>query len=186
MTQYYKIINIPELDKISQEVDATLGQLVTGAPDLKQVYTFNIIDTARLLDLVPSLAKWLDIVGLKNNLLYAGLPCTAPHSNGSIHTDGKCTESINLPVYNCNDGYSVWYDAIQMGSIAESVSGKSTCRAAEYVPYLHAGAVELARISNKHPIWFNTAVPHRGVNLSNRPRIILTLRFNCPIKVDAL
>lgn len=186
MTQYYKIINIPELKKISQEVDAALGQLVTGAPDLKAVYTFNIINTTQLLELAPSLAEWLDTVGLKNNLLYAGLPCTAPHSNGSIHTDGKCTEAINLPVYNCNDGYSVWYDAIQIGGIAESLSGKSTAQAAEYVPYLHAGAVELDRVSNKHPIWFNTAVPHRGINASNRPRIILTLRFDCPIDVDAL
>jgi hypothetical protein len=186
MTQYYKIINIPELDKISHEVDVALGQLVTGAPDLKEVYTFNIINTTQLLDLAPSLAKWLDAVGLRYNLLYAGLPCTAPHSNGSIHTDGKCTESINLPVYNCNDGYSVWYDAIQIGGIAESTSGKSTNQAAEYVPYSHAGAVELARISNKHPIWFNTAVPHRGVNFSGRPRIILTLRFNCPINIDTL
>lgn len=186
MTQYYKIIKIPDLDQISQEVDAALGQLITGAANLKAVYTFNIVNTVRLLELVPSLTRWLDTVGLKNNLLYAGLPCTAPHSNGSIHTDGKCTEAINLPVYNCEDGYSVWYNAEQMGSIAESASGKSSNQAAEYIPYMHAGAVELARVSNTHPIWFNTAVPHRGINTSNRPRIILTLRFDCPINVDTL
>lgn len=186
MTQYYKIINVPDIDKISQEVDAGLNQLVTGAADLKAVYTFNIINTTRLLELAPSLAAWLDTVGLKNNLLYAGLPCTAPHSNGSIHTDGKCVEAINFPVYNCNDGHSVWYDAEQMGNIAESTSGKSANQSAQYVPYLHAGAVELARVSNRYPIWFNTSIPHRGINNSSRPRIILTLRFDCSINLDTL
>lgn len=186
MTQYYKIINVPGVDQISQEVDAALGQLVTGPANLKAVYTFNIVNPSELLKLAPSLSAWLDTIGLKNNLLYAGLPCTAPYSNGRIHTDGKCVEAINLPVYNCEEGYSAWYDAEQMGNITESVSGKSTNQLAEYVPYLHQGATELDRVSNKYPIWFNTAVPHRGLNPSNRPRIILTLRFNCPIDVDTL
>jgi hypothetical protein len=186
MTQYYKIIDVSNLSKISYEVDSALGQLVTGATDLKSVYTFNIINTTHLLQLVPSLADWLNIIGLKNNLIYAGLPCIAPHSRGGIHIDGKCIEAINLPVYNCENGYSVWYHAERTGNIAESLSGKSTNQSAEYIPYLSADPVELARVSNKHPVWVNTAVPHCGINDSNRPRIILTLRFDCPINIDSL
>jgi hypothetical protein len=186
MHPYYKIISIPELAKISHEIDGALPQLITGAVDLKQVYSFNIIDTSRLLQLSPALTSWLDSVGLTSHLKYAGLPCTAPHSSGSIHTDGKCVEAINLPVYNCDQGYSIWYQASCIGTITESTSGKSTNQQAEYVPYSHADAVELSRVSNQHPIWFNTSIPHRGVNLSNRPRIILTLRFDCPIPIDTL
>ena len=186
MTQYYKIINVPDLFIISQEIDAVMDQLVTGPADLKVTYTFNIIDTTRLLELAPSLTAWLDKVGLKNNLLYAGLPCAAPHSSGYIHTDAKCTESINLPVYNCDAGYSAWYDARQIGGIVESTSGKSTNQSAEFIPYDKVGALELARVSNKYPIWFNNSIPHNGTNTSSQPRIILTLRFDCPIDVDAL
>lgn len=186
MMPYYTILNVPDLYKISQEVDAALTQLVTGAPDLKAVYTFNIINTTCLLELAPSLAAWLDTVGLKNNLLYAGLPCTAPRSIGYIHTDAKCSESINFPIYNCDGGYSAWYNAKPMNNITESTSGKSTDQLAEYILHARTGAVELARVSNKYPIWFNTSIPHNGTNTSDQPRIILTLRFDCPINVDAL
>jgi len=186
MIRYYTIINVPDLFIISQEIDAAIDQLVTGPADLKMVYTFNIIDTTRLLELAPSLTAWLDKVGLKNNLLYAGLPCAAPHSIGNIHTDAKCTESINLPVYNCDAGYSAWYNAKQISSITESTSGKSADRSAEFIPHRSSDAVELARVSNKYPIWFNNSIPHNGINTSDQPRIILTLRFDCPIDVDAL
>jgi hypothetical protein len=186
MTLYYKIINIPSVLEISQEVDAALRSLVTGAINLKQVSSFNIIDPIKLLNLCPTLCNWLDTVGLKDNLKYAGLPWTAPLSQGKIHTDGKCTEAINIPIYNCKNGYSVWYQANRIGNILETDSGKSTDQVAEFVPYSDLDAVELAKVSNQHPIWFNTSIPHRGVNLSDLPRIILTLRFDCPIPVDKL
>jgi hypothetical protein len=186
MTPYYTILNVLDLYVISREIDAVVDQLVTGPADLKEVYTFNIIDTTRLLELVPSLANWLDAVGLKNHLLYAGLPCIAPYSAGNIHTDAKCSESINFPVYNCDSGYSAWYNAKPKGDITENTSGKSTDQSAEYIPHKNEGAVELARVSNKYPIWFNNSIPHNGINTSHQPRIILTMRFDCPIDVDAL
>jgi hypothetical protein len=184
MHPYFKIINIAEVAKISNEVDLALPQLVTEIVDLKQVYTFNIIEIDRLLKLSPALTGWLDSIGLTTRLKYAGLPWAAPHSNGGIHTDVRCVEAINLPVYNCDQGYSAWYKAKCIGKIKESTRGKSTDRSVEYIPHLDADAVELIRVSNQHPIWFNTSIPHRGINLSNRPRIILTLRFDCPIPVD--
>lgn len=201
MLPYYKILTIPNLEQISHELDQALPELVTGRFDLKAVYSFNLVDVAQLLELAPALAAWLTAVGLKNNLLYAGFPWAAPSSMGVIHIDGKCSEAINFPVYNCERGYSVWYRANQAGSWAEAESGKSTNsldQRAEYVPYalprqrLHltqimtADSPELARVSTQHPIWFNTHIPHRGINFSDRPRIILTMRFDCPINLDTL
>lgn len=201
MQPYYKIITVPDLEQITQELDQALPELVTGKFDIKAVYSFNIVDPKRLLELAPALAAWLDTIGLKNNLLYAGFPWAAPSSIGAIHNDGKCSEAINLPVYNCKKGYSVWYRADRAGGWSESESGKSTHspeQLAEYVPYalprqrLHltqimtANGPELARVSNLHPIWFNTHIPHCGINFSDQPRIILTMRFDCPINVDAL
>ena len=199
MLPYYKIITIPDLAQITQEVDRALPNLVTGKFNLKDVYSVSIVDTTHLLELAPTLAAWLDTIGLKNNLLYAGFPCAAPFSIGPIHSDGKCVESINLPVYNCERGYSVWYRANQIGKITTARSGNSTKdQRAEYVPYalprqrLHltqimtADGPELARVSNQHPVWYNTQIPHRGINFSDQPRIILTMRFDCPINIDAL
>ena len=180
MYPYYKIIDIPDIDNISHQVDLALPRLVVRPPDLKQVFSFNTIDTGLLLQLSPALKDWLDSIGLTTHLQYAGLPCAAPHSQGDIHTDGKSTEAINLPIYNCDQGYSVWYQSSCVDTTPESVNLSTG------IPHSHADAVELARVSNRHPIWFNTTIPHRGINMSSRPRIIMTLRFDCPIPIDTL
>ena len=199
MLPYYKILTIPNLEQISHELDQALPELVTGRFNLKTVYSFNIVDCAKLLELAPALVGWLTAVGLKNNLIAAGFPWAAPASVGALHTDGDNNESINLPVYNCERGYSVWYRARPSGPRTETGSGNSTKnQTSEYTPYalpkqrLHLTQIptadnpELARVSTQNPIWFNTGIPHIGINFSDRPRIILTMRFNCPLDVDAL
>jgi len=203
MLPYYKIITVPDLTQITQELDQALPELVTGQFDLKAVYSFNIIDVTKLLDLTPTLATWLDTVGLKNNLWLAGFPWAAPASVGALHIDGN--SAINFPVYNCERGYSVWYRAYPSGENKLSTSGKSVdltsprygTHRGEYMPCLltqrrhltrvmHDNGPELARVSNQYPIWFNTSIPHCGINFSDQPRIIFTMRFDCPLDVDAL
>jgi hypothetical protein len=199
MLPYYKIITVPDLDRITQELDQALPEF-----DLKAVYSFNIVDKARLLELAPALVAWLTAVGLKNNLVVAAIIWAAPASVGVVHTDVRSNtdllgEAINLPVYNCEKGHSAWYQADQGGSRIKATGENSSLdQIAEYVPYvlpvrrLHltrvmtAGNPELARVSNLHPIWFNTDIPHTGINTSDKPRIILSMRFNCPLDVDAL
>jgi hypothetical protein len=192
MLPYYKIIDVVNLARITRELDRALPKLVTGQVDLKAVYSFNTIDPARLLELAPALTAWLDTVGLKNNLSVAGFPCTAPNSKGTIHTDLRYKypdlpgEGINFPVYNCNQGHSIWYQASQASTATESTSGKSTNHAPMFASYLDTDAVELARVSNQYPVWFNTDIPHTGINASDKPRIILTMRFDCAINVALL
>lgn len=187
MLPFYKSLDIPNLAAISEQIDRALPELVTGKFNLKEVYSFNLIDVESLKKLSPALTQWLTDVELNNHLLYAGLPWTAPSSKGSIHSDGKCIEAINLPIYNCDQGWMIWYDAEQMGGVNHMPSGNSTKnQLAEYVPYKHSGATELARISSSQAAWVNTQIPHQGINLSNRPRIILTLRFDVPINLEKL
>jgi hypothetical protein len=207
MLPYYKILTVPNLEQISHELDQALPELVTGRFDLKAVYSFNMVDPALVLNLAPTLAAWLDTVGLKNNLNGAAFPWAAPASVGGVHTDLRPrypdlpSEAINFPVYNCERGYSVWCQANRDGAPSTAENGKSTDaldRSADYRPYalpkqrLHLTQIptadnpELARVSTQCPVWFNTGIPHRGINFSDRPRIILTMRFDCPINIDAL
>jgi hypothetical protein len=204
MLPYYKILTIPNLEQISHELDQALPELVTGRFDLKAVYSFNIVDCVKLLELAPALVSWLTNVGLKNNLNGAGFPWAAPASVGGVHTDPRIkypdlpNESINFPVYNCERGYSVWYRANQEGDPSTAENGKSADELGHYLPHalpkqrLHLTQImtadnpELARVSTQSPVWFNTGIPHRGINFSDQPRIILTMRFDCPINIDAL
>jgi hypothetical protein len=199
MLPYYKIITVPNLEQISYELDQAVPELVTGRCNLKAIYSFNLVDVTRLLELAPALATWLDTIGLKNNLWYAGFPWAAPSSTGPIHNDGNTKDAINLPVYNCKRGYSVWYQGRPSGEKQETTSGKSAdYHRAEYVPYelprqrlhltqvMHDNGPELARVSTQQPVWYNTRIPHCGINFSDQPRITLSMRFNCPLDVDAL
>ena len=200
MLPYYKIITVPNLEQISHELDQALPDLIVKRFNLKDIYSFNLVDVVKLLELAPALGNWLDTIGLKNNISFAGFPWAAPSSMGPIHTDGWIVDAINLPVYNCEKGYSVWYRGHQ--TVEEKIVHAGDVivnnHQAEYVPYalprqrLHltqvmtADGPELARVSNRYPVWYNTRIPHRGINFSDQPRITFTVRFNCPLDVDAL
>lgn len=213
MLPYYKIITVPDLAQITQELDQAVSELITRQFDIKAVYNFNVIDTSRLLELSPALTAWLTAVGLKNNLLFAALGCCMPAIETQLHDDGLCTEAINFPVYNCEKGYSVWcrsgldthqdyvkrWEAIEsekntIASIdrysreirSSTMYRHRTRQRLHLTDIMTADNPELARVSNQYPVWVNTNIPHYGINLSDKMRIILTMRFNCPINIDAL
>lgn len=187
MIPYYQPINVPNLSVISKQIDRALPDLVTGKFTLKEVYSINLIEIHLLKKFAPALNDWLFSIGLDQHLSYAALPWAAPHSKGPIHSDGKCIEAINLPVYNCEQGEMIWFDAEKMGDITAVPSNNSAkSQIAEFIPYKHNGAKELARVSSQIPAWVNTKIPHRGINFSDRPRIIITLRFDCPIDLKKI
>jgi len=184
MLPYFKVLQISNLEQISQEVRNNLTQLLPDSHT--RPYSFNLINEQDLLKISPTLAAWLKSVGLYNHLQYAGLPLVAPHTVGPLHMDGKCKEAINLPVFNCGVGYSSWHTSSTLsGEILPTTDGVHTSKKAEYVSCVDDG-VELVRLENAHAAWVNTALPHKGTNTGKNPRMIMTLRFDRDIDIDII
>lgn len=147
-------------------------------------YAFNLTDPKAVLTASPSLVSYLAEKNLLNNLIYVGMPHCPASSVGQIHVDGKCAEAINFPVLNCADSDYVWFDAkVKDTHFRQATLGHTaTSGIAEYRLCDADTAKEITRVSCAQPVWFNTHIPHCGVNRSLSSRVVATLRFN--VKLD--
>jgi hypothetical protein len=120
-------------------------------------------------------------VGLLDKLELAAIPLCPSFSAGSLHKDTAYPEALNLPVYNCHDSYFAWYDAELVDDTIRDIVLDETREdgTARYFLYKTETAKEIARVSCAQPIWFNTQIPHRGINNGHGPRVIATVRFSC-------
>lgn len=173
----FKAIHDPLLMKASAE----LTPLALDKVFAKREYAFNLIDHEQLIETSPSLEAYLKKIGLLDKLEFAAIPLCPPHTAGVLHKDMAYPEALNLPIYNCQDAYFAWYDAELVdntvrNTVLDDARKDGTAR---YMLYRADTAKEIARVSCTQPIWFNTQIPHRGVNDGNIPRVVATIRFSC-------
>lgn len=174
----------------------TDARLLAAGRELAQIglskvgngYAFNLTSHEQVLDGSPSLRAYLESKGLLGKVSFVGMPYCPPESKGMLHVDGKCAEAINFPVLNCDDADYIWFDAKIIDSeFRRTRAGQSTdSGVAEYRRCDSSGAKEIARSACAQPIWFNTHIPHCGVNRSAKPRVVATLRFSCALDLNAL
>lgn len=173
----FKPLHDPLLLKASME----LTPLALEKVFTKREYAFNLIDHDQLTETSPSLKAYLEKVNLLDKLEFAAIPLCPPHSAGLLHKDMAYPEALNLPIYNCQDAYFAWYDAQLVDDIVRNTVLDDSRKdgTAQYLEYYTHNAKEIARVPCTQPIWFNTQIPHRGVNDGNSPRVVATVRFSC-------
>ncbi len=177
MKPCFKALNDPLLLKASLE----LTPLALEKAFTKREYAFNLIEHDQMIEVSPSLEAYLAKIGLLDKLEFAAIPLCPSFSAGVLHKDMAYPEALNLPIYNCQDSYFAWYDAELVdetvrNTVLDDARKDGTAR---YMMYRTDTAKEIARVSCMQPIWFNTQVPHRGVNDGMGPRVIATIRFSC-------
>lgn len=182
MKPCFKALNDPLLLKASVE----LTPLALEKVFTKRDYSFNLIDHDQLTTASPSLKTYLEKVGLLDKLEFAAVPLCPSQSSGALHKDIAYPEALNLPIYNCRDSFFAWYDAELVDEEVRNTILDDTRKdgIARYMLYRTDTAREIARVSCAQPIWFNTQIPHRGVNNGNGPRVVATLRFSCKNILD--
>jgi len=145
--------------------------------------TFNMVDDQKIIqDHCPVLCEHLQQMKILNWLSFIGFITVNPEMKFPMHIDnnpGEFEIALNIPVENCHDSYTVWYNA--------EISKKSP------VPYIktidaeventamlidEASAVEIGRFSADVPAWININVPHNLVCSHDLIRVGATLRFD--------
>jgi hypothetical protein len=98
-----------------------------------------------------------------------------------IHIDygpvEKTKYSLNIPVYNCEKTYTVFYKIKEGAQLEKKSAGINY-----YNGYKESDVEEIDRIYLNKAAFFNTQVPHSAINPTNEPRIILTMRSDKPWK----
>jgi|LakMenEpi03Aug12_release.lakeMendotaPanAssembly.Ray.scaffolds.fasta_scaffold851697_1 hypothetical protein len=108
------------------------------------------------------------------------------HTEMPIHRDAEIGEpnvhghyGLNFPIIGCENTYTVFYDASygqDNRNADESTFGTDGVkRGGRFVD--PDTAVEIGRVNSNMPIWVNTHAFHTGITLTNKPRLLMSLRF---------
>jgi hypothetical protein len=141
----------------------------------------NVDDIDKVKHTCPILVDEFKRLGIFDILYLMSIITVRPESYFPIHVDypdpSRISFGLNIPVLNCKDSYTVWYDTEVLpykylpGYIITSplVSVAQPCD--------EENAVEIDRVECSTPSWINNHVPHRPHCLHNKFRINSSFRF---------
>lgn len=84
---------------------------------------------------------------------------------------------LNIPVTNCQDSFIVWYDANLLTESKMPEYSLGTAGVGQAIPADQKNAKEIARMTCDQPYWINNYVPHNGMALHKKTRIMSSIRF---------
>ena len=165
----YKTTSVDNLQLIARQVQECIS-LAPGS-------NFFIQDTDYFKKHCPALCDYLKSINLFDRWSRTGIVKLEANSVLSLHSDGRCRWALNLPVQNCSESYTIWYDAELITDEIKPVVVDGVITEATYVKYREDTAVEIDRVCADQPLWVNVQTPHSAINKSDNPRILITLRF---------
>ena len=181
MYPYFQYVNIPNLKTIQGELWSNYDYVASfseqytssydGTHDLSGLKVY-VIDKDLLLSKSPALTQYLTDVKLLKHLKVIAFVEAQYGSPEKVHRDGTFQNALNIPIHNCQDGYTLWFKQVDK---EELVIGNKHKNTTSYIINTPGESVAKARVSN--PQWFNTFIPHTSVNQSNVTRFSISLRF---------
>jgi hypothetical protein len=182
LTWLYKPVNIhPTLLNLLQQefirfYDKFASDLDTNPVQLISDDNINTIPTD-----YPYIFKYLKLLGIHQHLLRIGV-VVMNQPKVVVHTDWPTTGyALNIPVLNCDNTYTAWYNANSTNNKATMFSSESWKSVGDSPLYDTATAVEIDRVDAAAPHWINVHVPHSPICSHNQLRLNGTIRFTEPI-----
>lgn len=96
-----------------------------------------------------------------------------------VHVDSFFDFGLNIPVLNCHDSATVWYDSEPTEknlSVLNSESDALSCQTEDMK--------EIGRCDANVPHWINVNVPHRPLVMHDQFRVNASLRFSNVLLID--
>jgi hypothetical protein len=190
----YSLLSIPQWESIQQELTQMFWRLIDQEPSGA---TFVSLDSNHSeWKQLTELNGWLESVGAGADKWKSGYYSIT--NNGDlcpIHVDyagNKNFLTINFPLINCHDSYTVWYDTdIDYNlPIKETEFDNNTRRLLMYEETTENydstacsfwckqdDSVELNRVECTMPMIANVSLPHRPVVTHNQLRVLFSLRI---------
>lgn len=138
--------------------------------------------TKYVIDNCPALMQQLSEYGLADSFLALAMIVVGHDGDYPIHVDtintGFMSLGLNIPVFNCEDSYTAWYDAEILYHDAFNPYIMDAKGYTTAIPCDHNGAVEIDRCSANQPHWINVVRPHNAICNHNKLRVNSSLRFD--------
>ena len=188
---FYKPIHIENLEAIQQELLTVLYKKIPNFEDeppvpltekyQQKVSSFHYTSREEIEPYAPLYTEFIRSLGLLDKWFASPIVTAYYQFKFPIHIDNadwftNCY-GLNIPIINCEDTYTVWYDAdIEYNKPFQSKSDtdiKSVTRLIKpNTPY-----TEIARWHMKDPAWINVSIPHAPVTYNKKPRAAISARF---------
>lgn len=167
----YQYIDLPNLKEISNQVLLRSPDLHKNTNIYKSYNREFFEDIEILVETIEKLKPWKEIFDI-------AIVSTKAKSKLPIHVDhGPITRhkySLNIPVYNCDETYVVMYKKKNQNTKYYTTNLKDNHH---YDEYLEDDMEVIDKFYLTKAALFNTQIPHRPINETSDPRIMLTIRF---------
>jgi hypothetical protein len=163
----YKVIDIPELDAIHNEVRSyALSQI----PNYTEA--FNLVNLPEMMNACPKTFEWMLNAGLMPRVCALIIQPPGADLRGT-HTDTQVNDlALNFSIKNTKNTYTGFYKVV-----SGEVIRKTLPNGVEWDNFEQAELEEIARIDLEKPTIINTKVPHAVHNPTLNPRISISFRF---------
>jgi len=161
-----------ELIKLSVH---TKSSLLVPYSSTFAVYGILPEERKNIFDWCPALIQELQRLKLLDNFYWVGFVSVDASKEFPPHID-TLDVGLNIPLFNCDDTYTVWYDAkILDQGFPDHVIGSPLVEKARIVD--KKNAVEIGRVEANRPLWPNTNVAHRPETHHDKLRMAASIRF---------
>lgn len=130
-----------------------------------------------LINAVNKICDWSDV----NSILFFNFNpgYELIHRDGDREVNGYESWALNIPVLNCADTYTVFYEELPGATPDEGfLPGEATVGYTSWQPHQ---VKEIERMYFTQPVLFNVSSIHGVYNPTNSPRLSLSLRFKCDV-----
>ena len=132
-------------------------------------------DKQKIMAMCPTLKQELLRLKLLDIFYFIGFVSVDSSKEFPPHID-TLDVGLNIPLYACDNTYTVWYDAkILDQGFPDHVVGTMHVKAARIVD--KKNAVEIGRVEANRPLWLNTNVAHRPETHHDKLRMAASIRF---------
>lgn len=181
-TWLYKPIDVKNLEQIKKECFDIFNKHYFGTLNDKG-FIFQYIDQDIIRNEAPLYIQALKDIGVYERLtscIFIGLKGDQRLTDSPIHIDTEDWESrsyaLNMPVVNCQDSYTVWYDS-KIKDDPDTYIGGAHARYRTAICFKEESSIEIGRWCVNNPAWVNVVVPHRAENNNPDLRLIISSRF---------
>jgi hypothetical protein len=187
---FYKPIQIDNLEEIQKELVPIIYNKIPNS-DIS-FPKFIIVQRHEIQPVAPIYTNFIRSLGILDKWIYSAIISTNNNvPSFPIHIDSdKWLETcygLNIPVLNCEESYTVWYNAeieynpnlldLTLATYNITQSRMSKKQTSARMAKNETSATEIARWHMKDPAWINVSIPHRPVSNHSKFRAVLSARF---------
>jgi len=127
----------------------------------------------------------IETIKPRSDITHVALIGCQPYHKGHIHVDLEPHPyAVNFPITGCKDSYTCFYKLTTYNCNSKEIL--SNPWSPTFRIYADEEVEEVDRFYLHKAAIFNTQVPHRVINNTGQPRIILSVRFGTPLDIDKL